>query len=128
MPVLPSETVVVPVPTIGKHIRQRGYDHAQLLAKTFAKQHKLSSKSILKRKNNTVQREASNAREREEQATEAFKCTQKLNKTIPYFIIDDVIRTGATIRAAAKCLKQSGAQQIFIAAVARNPLDSDKGL
>lgn len=128
LPIFPKDTVVVSIPTIGKHIRQRGYDHALLLSRHFAKQRRLRFSPVLKRRNNTVQREAANAKEREKQATGAFKCAQKLDKTVPYLIIDDVITTGATIRAAAKCLKQSGAEQIFIAAVARNPLDSDKDL
>ncbi len=58
VPVLPEDTVVISIPTVGKHIRQRGYDHAQLLAKTFARQRNLSFKPLLRRRNNTVQREA----------------------------------------------------------------------
>lgn len=123
LPMLPAETIVVPVPTIGKHIRQRGYDHAFLLAKTFANQRGLLLKPLLRRKTNTVQREAINAKERERQAKEAFKCTQKLNVDAPYLIVDDVITTGATIRAAAHCLKQAGAKKVFVATVTRQPLD-----
>ena len=37
LPKLPSNTVVVPVPTISTHIRQRGYDHAAKLARELAK-------------------------------------------------------------------------------------------
>lgn len=128
MPILPSGTIVVPIPTIGKHIRQRGYDHAHLLAKTVARQRRFHCLALLRRKNNTVQREAIGAKEREIQAKEAFKCPQKLEASTPYLIVDDVITTGATIRAAAKCLQQSGAKKIFIAAAARQPLDLGQDL
>ncbi len=128
LPVLPKETTIVPVPTIGKHIRQRGYDHACLLAKRLAKQRNLPCKSLLRRNTNTVQREAVNAKERERQAKEAFKCAKKLNPNKAYLIVDDVITTGATIRAAARCLKQAGAEKVFIAAVARQPLDVNEDL
>ena len=128
LPLLPKETIVVPIPTIGRHIRMRGYDHAQLLAKAFAKKRHLWVKPVLRRQTNSVQRNATSARDREKQAAQAFRCAQKLNKHTPYLVVDDVITTGATIRAAAKCLQKAGAQQIFIAAIARQPLDSAKDL
>lgn len=128
LPVLPNTTVVTYIPTIGRHIRTRGYDHARLVAKTFARQRKLSLKPILRRQTASVQRNAPSAREREKQAAAAFRCSHRLDKGTPYLIIDDVMTTGATLRSAAKCLHQAGAEQIYIAAIARQPLDSARDL
>src|SRR5688572_17137289 len=36
-PLLPSECVVVPIPTSAVHIRQRGFDHTFLIAREFAR-------------------------------------------------------------------------------------------
>ena len=125
LPVLPPNTVVVPVPTINRHIRQRGYDHSQLITKRFAKLRQLKHKPILSRQTNTVQRAAISAGMRRKQAREAFKCSHK-PKDMPYLIVDDVVTTGATLEAAAQCLKEAGAHQIWLAAIARQPLDSKR--
>ncbi|MET0980124.1 MAG: phosphoribosyltransferase family protein [Candidatus Saccharimonadales bacterium] len=38
-------------------------------------------------------------------------------------LIDDVVTTGATIKYAAESLRQAGATQIWVAVIARQPLD-----
>ncbi len=123
LPILPAEIVIVPIPTISRHIRQRGYDHAKLMAKRLAKQRRLKLKPVLSRKTATVQREATSSAQRRKQASEAFRCAYKLEDK-PYLIVDDVVTTGATLEAAAKCLKNAGAKEVWVAAVARQTLDS----
>ena len=59
LPKLPSNTVVVPVPTISTHIRQRGYDHAAKLARELAKRRELPYSTVLRRETSTVQHTAS---------------------------------------------------------------------
>lgn len=122
VPHLPVNTVVVPVPTIPSHIRQRGYDHAWLMAKYFAKlRGHTVSKSILLRAANTTQR-GSNRQERLRQASAAFSCPgEALDTSTPYLIIDDVITTGATLYHAAQTLKSAGASTIWVAAVSYHP-------
>ncbi len=123
LPVLPAETVVVPIPTIARHVRQRGYDHAKLMAQSFAKRRQLKFETVLSRVTATVQREATSAAQRRKQAREAFRCRHKLGNK-PYLIIDDVVTTGSTLESAAKCLKKAGAREVWLAAIARQPLDS----
>ncbi len=123
LPILPAETIVVPIPTISRHVRQRGYDHAKLMAKYLAKKRDLKLKPILSRRTATVQREATSSSQRRKQASEAFKCTHKLGEG-SYLIIDDVVTTGATLEAAANCLQKAGAKEVWVAAVARQTLDS----
>jgi predicted amidophosphoribosyltransferase len=38
-------------------------------------------------------------------------------------LIDDVVTTGASIEFAAKTLKQNGAKEVWVAAIARQTLD-----
>lgn len=121
LPSLPSNTIVVSVPTIPKHIRIRGYDHAERIACQFASKRKLSYKKALYRNNHTIQLGAS-ASLRKKQAATAFSCSVKLEVATPYLIIDDIITTGSTLQATASTLRQQGAEIVWVAAVLRQPL------
>lgn len=122
LPQLPENTIVVPIPTIAHHKRIRGYDHAYLLANYFADRRKLSLRKVLKRKDNSIQHTA-NKKQRQRQAEDAFKCTQQLRPDVPYLIIDDIVTTGSTIKAATRVLKGAGANEVWVAAIARQPLN-----
>lgn len=50
-----SEVVVVPLPTIRKHIRERGFDHTLRLAEELARRRNFVMSLVLKRINKTVQ-------------------------------------------------------------------------
>lgn len=119
---LPKETVVVAIPTVSSHIRQRGYDHAQLIAKYFAKKRGHKVEQPLQRVTSTKQRQATKA-QRMTQAKSAFGLKGVINPDVPYLLIDDVVTTGATIKYAAQLLKDNGAGEIWVAAIARQPLD-----
>jgi ComF family protein len=119
---LPSNTVIVPIPTVASHIRERGYDHTYLIANQLARHHHLSLQPILVRATSTKQRGASHAK-RISQAKKAFKLAKSIDPSVPYLLIDDVVTTGATIKYAAEILHQAGAIQIWVAVIARQPLD-----
>jgi len=122
LPALPLEAVLVPIPTIPQHIRQRGYDHSRLIAKILAKRRGLRVDPALVRHTSAVQRGAGR-KQRISQAKRAFGCTRELSDKQIYILIDDVATTGATLSAAAEVLRRSGAKQVWAAAVARQPLD-----
>jgi predicted amidophosphoribosyltransferase len=121
--VLPAETIIVPIPTIAAHVRQRGYDHIQLVARQFAKlRGGMSFERPLERISTASQRGA-NKRQRFTQAESAFRVTTSLKADRPYLLIDDVVTTNATLRYAALALRDAGAQQVWVAVIARQPLD-----
>ena len=122
LPVLPLQTVIVPIPTVRSHIRQRGYDHMLLVARRLARKRNIVMSTCLKRISNTTQRGA-NARDRILQAQSAFACHEILNPTMTYVLVDDVVTSGATLAAAAKVLRQAGATDIRVASISRQPLD-----
>lgn len=121
LPVLPENTIVTSVPTVRAHIRERGYDHAALLARRAAKQVNLPYRQLLVRSTNTKQRGA-DRKERLRQAKVAFSPKAKQVPSV-ILLIDDVVTTGATLHFAAKTLKTAGAKIVFVAAVAKQPLD-----
>lgn len=122
LPELPVSTVVVPIPTVPAHIRQRGYDHMARIGRQFARTRKLSYAPVLVRRTTTKQRDAGRAL-RFRQAAQAFAVHGTIDSKRPYLIIDDVATTGATLLAAAAALRGAGAETVYVAAIARQPLD-----
>lgn len=119
-PTLPPDTIVTAVPTVSAHIRQRGYDHAELIAREFARLGGYEYKRTLKRLTTTRQRGA-NRREREAQAKVAFCPVAPLTGT--YLLVDDVLTTGATLKYAASALRAGGAKDVWVSVIARQPLE-----
>ncbi len=122
LPVLPANTVIVPVPTIARHIRQRGYDHTVLIAKRFAALRKLPYSHALDRVGSSHQLGA-DRKTRIAQAKHAYKLHKPIDATSHYLLIDDIVTTGATMQYASKALVDAGAQNVWVAAIARQPLD-----
>ena len=123
LPSLPKEVVLVPLPTIAKHVRERGFDHTALLAKMFGKQRGLTvTTSLLRRRTNTVQREAT-AHQRKMQAKEVFRVQGEVNNEAIYVLVDDVMTTGATLHYGAKALRDAGAHEVWAVVLARQVLD-----
>jgi len=123
LPVLDASTIIVPIPTAPAHIRERGYDHALLVAQHFADLRKLPlERKLLGRKSMASQKSA-NKKQRIEQSASAFVLTGTINPQRHYLLIDDIITTGSTIESAAQLLHDAGAVSISVAAIARQPLD-----
>lgn len=118
---LPEDTLVCTVPTIQKHIRQRGFDHAKLLAKQFASLRRLEFVTPLARNKSTVQLGTSRV-ERIKNARLAFRA-RGVQRGRNYLLIDDVYTTGSTMRYATQTLLNAGAGQVWIAIIARQALD-----
>lgn len=109
------QIVLVPLPTIRKHIRERGFDHTLRLC--FEQENFLQKRlddfgisveyqSLLVRKNKTVQ-VGKEKKERVKQAEKAYGIREGVeieNKTL-YILVDDVTTTGASLAAAKKILQ-----------------------
>ena len=109
------QIVLVPLPTIRKHIRERGFDHTlrlcfeleEFLQKRFDDLGvSVEYQSLLVRKNKTVQ-VGKEKKERVKQAEKAYGIREGVeieNKTL-YILVDDVTTTGASLAAAKKILQ-----------------------
>ena len=109
------QIVLVPLPTIRKHIRERGFDHTLRLCfelENFLQKRlddfgiSVEYQSLLVRKNKTVQ-VGKEKKERVKQAEKAYGICEGVeieNKTL-YILVDDVTMTGASLAAAKKILQ-----------------------
>ncbi len=119
---LPKDTIIVPVPTVPSHVRERGYDHTLLLGKRLAKRRGVRMQHVISRTTVTKQRDASRS-QRIAQAKVAFKVKTPIDEAAPYLLIDDVVTTGATIKYASLALREAGAKEVWVAVIARQPID-----
>lgn len=107
--------ILVPLPTIRKHIRERGFDHTLRLCfelENFLQKRleklgmKVEYEDLLVRKNKTVQ-VGKEKKERVKQAEKAYGICEgvKLDTSTLYILVDDVTTTGASLAAAKKILQ-----------------------
>lgn len=113
-----EEMTVVPLPTIGRHVRERGLDHTWEVAKKLARRRGWKCERLIARAADTVQVGAKVA-EREAQAKRAYVLNGAVAPEKRYLLLDDVWTTGATMRAAVKVLRDAGVSEnnIYVAVV-----------
>ena len=122
LPAVPPQTVVVPIPTVRSHVRQRGFDHTKLIATAMAHHLGVATADVIQRVGHAAQRGAT-ARQRQVQAKAAFRVEGALDPDGIYLVVDDVVTTGATIRQAGLQLQRAGAKELWVATLTRDTLD-----
>jgi len=117
--------ILIPVPLHKKRLNYRGFNQAELIAKSVCEKVGDSRIShLLKRVKNTSQQAKLNKKERHENLEDAFILESGLAhesglQNAVYFIVDDVCTTGSTLENCAKVLKESGLQKVYGLVVAR---------
>ena len=114
MAILPDDYVLVPLPTIRRHVRERGFDHIELMCKKTG----LCVEKALARGNDAVQVGA-NKEIRAKQAKTAYIATNVEPKR-NYLLVDDVWTTGASMMAACEQMRLAGAKNLSIAVIAKS--------
>ena len=114
LPKIPGKVIIVPLPTISRHVRERGLDHTKLIAKRIAKIREWNVEYLLIRDKNTVQVGADkNTRTKQAEDAYMIKPSAKINPSTTYILLDDVLTTGASMKAAKKKLQVAGASKII---------------
>ena len=116
---LPTNSVLVPLPTATHHVRARGLDHTYLIAKKLSRIRHVPLERVLLRDKNTVQ-VGSDRFKRLSQVSSAYTLNPKfkIDPDTTYILLDDVWTTGSSVKAAEKILKTAGAKNIIITLLA----------
>lgn len=125
IPSLPDRAVLVPIPTSPAHQRERGYDHMQLIAERFSSRRGLILRPLLRHTGPEYTQHHLGRKARQQAVHAAFYVDGELETSHHYVLIDDILTTGSTLRAAALCLRRHGARRIIVVAVARQPSTRD---
>lgn len=104
--------LVVPVPTATGRVRQRGFDHSTLLARTVARKLGLEYQAVLGRLGQASQIGARRSQRLKQPLDNYFVRLPALVAGRNVLLIDDVITTGGTLRAATKTLRTAGARHV----------------
>ncbi|MBR3052305.1 ComF family protein [Candidatus Saccharibacteria bacterium] len=114
---------IIPLPTISRHIRTRGFDHTYLIAKHLSRLTNYPINPILARAKNTVQ-VGTNRATRQHQAIAAYALKSTLlDPSATYILFDDVWTTGASMQACEKMLRSAGATNIVFAILSLSLID-----
>lgn len=104
--------LVIPVPTATSRIRQRGFDHCALMARTLARKISRGNTIALGRLGHTRQLGAKRSDRLAQPEGSYFARQPKKIAGRSILLIDDVMTTGATIREATKILRRAGARRV----------------
>lgn len=105
-----DDAILVPVPTATSRVRQRGFDHTELLVRELSHLLDLDKQTILRRLGQSRQ-VGTKRQQRIKQVAGSFQPIKPVEgKKI--LLVDDVLTTGATLEEAARILKQAGAKQV----------------
>jgi len=113
--------VIVPVPLHPQRLRERGYNQSALLARELARHTGIPvAEGTLQRITPTPPQVGLRAAERAENVRGAFRCQDDALARRQVLLVDDVLTTGATLRACAEALLERQASAVWGLTLARD--------
>ena len=115
---------LVPVPLHPWRVLERGHDQALELARALAFQVELELLPALRRVRWTAPQGSPGARARESNVAGAFRLRRAQAAALAgqeVWLVDDVVTSGATVRACATLVRAAGAREVSVLALARVP-------
>lgn len=120
--------VVVPIPLYWHRRLARGYNQAEAIARPLARLVALPMVRALRRRRPTRPQARLSRHQRKTNLRLAFaparrRCARIADRRL--LLVDDVVTTGATLEAAARCLKDNGARSVVALTAGRTPMPGD---
>lgn len=125
-PELPEASLVVPVPLHWRRQLARGYNQAEHIARPLAHRLGIPFADVLKRHRATAAQARLGRKQRRSNLRHAFRARRRL-EGLSVLLVDDVATTGATLEAAARSLRLSGASRVLALVVALTPEPAEDG-
>lgn len=122
---LDGDAVLVPIPTDPARLRDRGFDHAALIATAAAQSVACTSTPLLVRTRAVPALHALGRVERRRVMNQVFALRAGIPLPERIILVDDIWTSGATFEAAAVTLRAAGCTRIGVVAVARETLAHD---
>ncbi len=117
-----SQSLILPIPLHPRRLSERGFDQAWLLARalraTLPRPWPQAAPRLLRRTRHTRPQVGLGRRARERNLEGGFSASARISGR-DVVLIDDVLTTGATLRAAAEALRSAGARSVFGLTLAR---------
>ena len=113
-----APSCIIPIPLSENRLKKRGYNPAELIGAALCERlHIPLCNDLLIRCADTKKQKELNVSEREKNLKKAFKTTRNNVKLDTVLLIDDIYTTGATMDAAAACLKAAGIGRVYAMAL-----------
>lgn len=120
-----ENALLIPIPLSNKRLQERGFNQAEMLAEYLSREFSYEILKILKRKKGGRHQAFLDNKKREKNIEGVFYIQKddveklRLLKNQSVIIIDDVVTSGATLREAAKVLKNTGFGKIYALVLAK---------
>ena len=110
--------VIVPIPMYKHKQRKRGYNQAEIFAKTLGEYLELPvATNLVRRIKNTVPQKELNDRQRKDNLKGAFQLQSNIVKYKKILLVDDIYTTGSTMDEVAKCFFEAGVEEVYFVTV-----------
>ncbi|WP_237738801.1 ComF family protein [Alcanivorax hongdengensis] len=116
----PDADALCPLPAHWRRRWLRGFDQSARLTARLAKQWQRPLLPALQRQRPTPHQQGLRASQRRHNLRRAFRCVQPVTG-LHLVLVDDVMTTGSSARAAARCLLDAGARRVSVWTLARTP-------
>lgn len=102
------------IPMHPKQLKKREYNHAEVLARSLAKNFRLPVFSAFKKTKQSVMQHMLSREERRKNVEESYELIGEPDFTGKTLLLcDDIVTTGATLNYCASLLRQCGAEKIY---------------
>ena len=128
--VVEERTAIIPVPLAAARLRERGFNQSALMARSLAQLWRVPAwDDVLVRTSGATSQTQLTPGERQSNVAGAFVVAHSQRDRLRgahIVLLDDVVTTGATMRACASALFASGARTISYTTFGRAPSSGDR--
>lgn len=118
------KVTVIPIPLHSKKQKERGFNQAAIIAKSFCQVtgYSLNSQGLIRIKETKAMFDLRSVAERAKNMQGAFRISDKLPQH-PVLLVDDIYTTGTTIKESARVLQENKIKVIGVAVAAKAGID-----